>query len=159
MPDEAAMKNARSRLLRLLSYRSRSRQEAEEYLQRKGFDETVIAAVLTEMEQWRYIDDHRFTDEFLESCRRRGWGPLRARFALISKGISQKMVEEGLERYYSPEEERNLARKVLAKRISPDADLTDKGWIRRQAAFLQQRGFHDRVIIKTLQEHCSLFDD
>lgn len=159
MPDEAALKSARSRLLRLLSYRGRSRREAEEYLQRKGFDSAVISAVLAEMEQWRYIDDRRFTGEFIESCLRRGWGPLRVRFALRSKGIDKETVEEGIERYYNPEEERAMARKVLAKRIASGADREDRGWLRRQISFLQRRGFHDQVIIKVLQEHCSFFSD
>ncbi|MGB4215013.1 MAG: regulatory protein RecX [Dethiobacteria bacterium] len=153
MPDEAALKKARSRLLRLLSYRGRSRREAEEYLQRKGFDSAVISAVLAEMEQWRYIDDRRFTEEFIANCQRRGWGPLRARFALLSKGISRETVEEGIALYYSPEKERTLAHKVFSKRNPYGADEPDRGWIHRQAAFLQRRGFHDQVIRQVLQEH------
>lgn len=154
MADEAALKDARSRLLRLLSYRARSRREAEEYLQRKGFDSAVISAVLAEMEQWRYIDDRRFTGEFIECCQRRGWGPLRASLALLSKGISREIVEESISLYYSPEKERDLARKVFAKRNPSCADEPDRGWVRRQAAFLQRRGFHDQVIREVLQERC-----
>ncbi len=159
MPDETALKKARSRLLRLLSYRGRSRREAEDYLQRRGFDSAVISNVISEMEQWSYIDDRRFAVEFIESCLRRGWGPLRACFALLAKGISRETVDESIAHYYSPEKEAAMARKVLSKRVSSGADRTDKGWIRRQVAFLQRRGFHDQVICKILQEHCSVFDD
>ena len=158
MPHEEALKKARSRLLRLLSYRGRSRREAEGYLQRKGFDDAVIAAVIAEMEKWRYIDDRRFTDDFIESCLRRSWGPLRVRFALRSKGIARELVEEGLERYYSEETEMLLAGKVQAKRTVPGAGGSDKGWARRQIAYLQRRGFHDQVIYKIMREQGSLFD-
>ena len=44
----------RQGLLRLLSYRQRSRQEAEEYLRRKGFDDKLITTVLAEMEPVSY---------------------------------------------------------------------------------------------------------
>ncbi|NLA26373.1 MAG: regulatory protein RecX [Firmicutes bacterium] len=157
-PEDNALKKARSSLLRLLSYRGRSRKEAEEYLQRKGFAPAVIAAVLREMEEWRYIDDRSFTNEFLESSLRRGWGPLRARFALISKGIPKTIIERAIEEYYSPEEEQALARRALEKRSSPQNEKADRSWIRRQIAYLKRRGFHDQVIIDALKAHCKYFD-
>lgn len=157
-PEEEALKKARTGLLRLLSYRGRSRREAEEYLERKGFDPAVSAAVLKEMEEWRYIDDKSFTAEFIESCLRRGWGPLRARFALISKGIPKNLVERGIKHYYSPEEEQLLARKALAKRAAAHTEKADRSWIRRQIAYLQRRGFHDQVIRNALKEYCSFYD-
>ena len=159
MPNETALKDARSGLLRLLSYRQRSRQEAEEYLRRKGFDDKLITAVLAEMEQWNYLNDRRFAVEYIENCLRRGLGPLRAQHTLLSRGVDRKTVEEELARYYSPEIESSLARNLLMKRASSGGDLTEKRWIRRQVAYLQRRGFHEGVIVKTIQEHCSLFDE
>jgi len=158
LADEAALKKARSRLLRLPGLRARSRQEAEEYLRRKGFERDVISAVLAEMEQWRYIDDRRFTDEYLEYCLRRGWGPLRASLALRAKGIARDTVEEALARHYSPEKERALARELLAKRNLAPGEEPDRNWLRRQAAFLQRRGFHDQVIRELLQEYCPFLE-
>lgn len=157
-PDEKVLKRARSGLLRLLGYRARSRKEAEEYLERRGFESTVISAVLKEMEQWHYIDDQNFTSEYIESCLRRGWGPLRVRFALLSKGVSSETVTGGLESHYSPVTEESLARRVLTKRVACDDRERDKKWVRRQIAYLQRRGFHDQVIIKALKEHCPFFD-
>lgn len=159
MIDETALKKARSGLLRLLGYRERSRQEAEEYLQRKGFDSELIAAVLAEMERWNYINDRRFANEYIESCLRRGLGPLRARHALLTKGVDRETVEEGLARHYSPEKESSLARKLLLKRVSSEADLKERRWIRRQIAYLKRRGFHERIIVKTIRECCLFFDE
>lgn len=159
MIDEAALKKARSGLLRLLGYRQRSRQEAEEYLQRKGFDGEVIAAVLEEMERWNYIDDRRYAVEYIESCLRRGLGPLRARHTLISRGVNRDIVEEELARHYSPEKESSLARTLLMKRAASGADLSERRWIRRQAAYLQRRGFHERVVAKTIRERCLFLDE
>lgn len=158
LQEEKTLKKARSALLRLLGYRGRSRREAEEYLQRKGFDSDVVDTVLKEMEAWRYIDDRSLTGELIESFLRRGWGPLRARFVLLSRGIPRPMAEEGIGQFYSPEVEESLARKALAGRMEPGAEDVDRGALRRHIAYLKRRGFHDQVIIKALRERCTFFD-
>ena len=64
MIEEKTFVKARTALLRLLGYRSRSRQEAVEYLRRKGFNEGIVDSVIEEMEQWGYIDDHRYIIDY-----------------------------------------------------------------------------------------------
>ena len=159
MVDETALKKARSGLLRLLSYRQRSRREAQEYLQRKGFSDKVIAFLLKEMEQWSYIDDRRYAIDYTESCLRRGLGPLRARRDLISRGVSRDIVEEEVPRQYSPEIELSLARGLMNRRTCPEDDWSDMHLVRRQAAYLQRRGFHENVVVKVIRERSSCFCD
>ncbi len=158
LQEDKELRKARAGLLRLLGYRARSRREAEAYLQKKGFDSAVIETVLGEMEKWRYIDDCSFTAGLIESCLRKGWGPLRARFALLSRGIPRPRAEEGIEQYYGPGVEESLARGILEGRIDPGAEVMDRGSIRRLAAYLKRRGFRDRVIMKILRERCSYLD-
>lgn len=158
LQEDKTLRKARAGLLRLLSYRGRSRREAEAYLEKKGFDSAVIETVLGEMEKWRYIDDCGFTAELIESCLRKGWGPLRARFALLSRGVARSMAEEGIEQYYGPGVEEALARKILEGRIDPGAGEMDRSSIRRHIAYLKRRGFHDQVIMKALRECCPFFD-
>lgn len=155
MIDEKAFLKARSALLRLLSYRSRSRQEAVAYLQRKGYCSEIVDGVIGEMIKWGYIDDRRYALDYTESCLRRGLGPLRARRDLLSRGISREIVEQELSRCYSTEEEQELARKLLIKRSAAGDDLNDIRWIRRQAAYLQRRGFREGVVVKVIRERCS----
>ncbi len=153
MSAEAALKKARAGLLRLLGYRQRSRREAADYLQRKGFDEPVIDAVLEEMERWNYLDDRRFAVDCIESGLRRGIGPHRVRHNLLAKGVSKEIVEEELTRLYSAEQELALARSLLHKRAAVKKDLTEERWVRRQAAYLQQRGFSAGIASRTIREH------
>lgn len=159
MIDPAALKKARTGLLRLLGYRQRSRREAEEYLQRKGFDGDLIAVVLREMERWNYLDDRRYTLDCIESSLRRGFGPLRVRHTLISRGVHRDIIEEELARHYSLEKESSLARTLLKKRAASGNDPNEIRWIRRQAAYLKRRGFHDRVVARTIRECCHFPDD
>lgn len=159
MIEEKTFVKARTALLRLLSYRSRSRQEAAEYLRRKGFDDGIVDSVIEEMERWGYIDDHRYAVDYTESCLRRGLGPLRVRHNLLSRGISRELAEQEIARCYSPEEEQALARELLGKRNASGDDLNDKRWIRRQAAYLQRRGFREGVVVRVIREYCLRSDE
>lgn len=159
MIDESTLNKARSGLLRLLSYRQRSRQEAEQYLKRKGYGAELIALLLEEMERWNYIDDRRYAADYTESCLRRGLGPLRVRHDLLSRGVSRQIVDEEVLRRFSPEEERSLARTLLNKRAKTEEDWSDRSWIRRQAAYLLRRGFQKSVVFKVVREQDFSFDD
>lgn len=153
------LKRARSRALRLLSYRQRSRHEVETYLQRKGYSGAVIATVVAEMREFGYVDDARFTGEFLQQCLDRGFGPYRAGIELRKKGIARELIENGIGQYFNPEEDLARARIILEKRIKSSADLEDKNWIRRQAQFLKRRGFHDYVIMRIIRDFLNLSPD
>lgn len=150
--DETGLKKARTALLRLLGYRQQSRREAEEYLRRKGCGDELIAVLLEEMERWGYIDDRRYAEEYIDSCLRRGLGPIRARHTLIARGIDRQLVERELACRYPPEQERSLARRLLERRIAPGDDLNDRRWLRRQAAYLLRRGFHERTVTGAIRE-------
>lgn len=152
MAPEAALKKARAGLLRLLGYRQRSWREAEEYLQKKGYDEQIIAAVLEEMERWNYLDDRRFARDCIESGLRRGIGPHRVRYSLLAKGVHRDIVEEELGRLYSAEQELALAQSLLSKRELTKNDTTEARWMRRQAAYLQSRGFSGGVAQRIIRE-------
>ncbi len=143
------MRKARGRVLRLLRYRQRSRREVEAYLQRKGFQDKVIVAVVTEMQELGYLDDFRFAGELLQSCLRRGFGPYRARIEFLKKGLAQEIVESRIDDYFTPEEDLARARAIMEKRTAKDSGCRDARWVRRQAAYLQRRGF-DRQVIKAV---------
>lgn len=144
------LKKARARALKLLGYRSRSRFEIERYLERRGFDANTISSVIDEMSQVGYIDDVRFTDEYMAYCVRRGYGPRRAWSRLREKGIARQTIESRLGLYFDPESDMSRARAILDKRARAGEDRTDRRWIGRQAAFLKSRGFHDSIILKIL---------
>jgi regulatory protein len=150
--EDEALKKARSSLLRWLSYRSRSCWEAEQYLERKGFSGPVVEAVLAEMLEYRYLDDTRFTAEYIQSCLRRGLGPNRVRMDLKNRRIAREILAEGLSQFFSPEQDLIRAISLLEKRIEPENAYRDQKWVRRQAAFLKGRGFNDAVTIKAIQQ-------
>ena len=160
MLEEEALKKARSGLLRWLSYRSRTLWEAECYLERKGFTRTVVEAVLAEMLKLKYIDDARFTAEYIESCLRRGLGPNRVRADLKNKKIDPVLIADGLAQFFNAEEDLLRAIDLLKKRITHDNILIDQKWLRRQVAFLRGRGYNEAVIMKAVKPfYQEPFDD
>lgn len=148
MIDQAELRKARYRVLRLLTYRQRSRSEIEAYLERKGYPAPVIAAVIAEMEEWGYIDDARFTEEYMRYCLERGFGPYRARYELRQKGIDAALVEKEIPRYFDPAQDLARARAALEKRYGDIAKPGDERLLRRQVQFLKRRGFDDGIIMK-----------
>jgi regulatory protein len=150
--EDETLQKARSRVLRWLSYRSRSRREAEQYLERKGFSGPIVNAVIAEMQEYRYIDDARFTEDYIQSCLGRGFGPNRARMDLKKRGIGRDLIADGLAKFFHPEQDLKRAISLLEKRVSGDTDCRDQKWLRRQVAFLKARGFNESVIMKAVQQ-------
>ncbi|NLY37984.1 MAG: regulatory protein RecX [Firmicutes bacterium] len=153
MQDPSSIKEARSKLLRWLGYRQRSIQEAQLYLEKKGFSAPVIEAVIAEMLNYGYLDDERFAGEMMESYYQRGYGPRRVCQVLRHKGIDLKIIERLLPQYFTPENELALCREALEKKVGRAPGEADRQWLRRQSAFLARRGFHSAVILKVLQDY------
>ncbi len=149
LTNDINYRKARAMVLRWLSYRQRSRRETETYLKSKGLEDAVVDGVLTEMADYGYIDDIKFTEEFLQGSLRRGFGPRRARLELLNKGVDANLVEEGLKRFFNPEDDYLRAKDLLGKRHGLSVKMSEKE-IRKNAAFLSRRGFHDEVIRKVL---------
>lgn len=150
-PEE--FKAARNRLLRLVSFRLRSRFEAGETLRREGYTGPVIEAALDEMARLGYVDDARFCSEYAYSRFRRGYGPHRICLELKQKGVSANLVEEKLTTLFCGTVELDQARSLLAKRLAAGYDPADRKVWWRCAAFLQRRGFGKEIIRQVLREY------
>lgn len=154
MDDQAALKKARSRALRFLTYRARTVKELETYLQQKEFAAGIVASVIAEMKDYGYLDDYKFVRDFINYRKSRGYGKKRIQYELKLKGIERECVEELIAENFDREEELNTIRDMLKKRM-PDHGLIDRRWIARQAGFLARRGFQENLIMTALRE----FDD
>jgi regulatory protein len=120
----------------LLARREHSRLELERKLVARSFDESLVVAVLDELENDGLLSAERFTQSFVESRYARGQGPIRIEKELAERGI------ESARRYLDDErfDWNTLARESRIKRFGrrmPD-DFADKA---RQVRFLEYRGF------------------
>ena len=91
------VESAYARVMRLLGSRARSQHELEQYLQAKGYAESVRAAVQNRLQAEGLLDDTRFASEWLENratFRPRSHAQVRAELRLI--GISEEVIAETL---------------------------------------------------------------
>lgn len=86
-------------------------------------DEGKAQEVLQSLKADKFVDDARYAAAFArDKARLEGWGPLKIRFKLRSKGIADSAIDEGLASIDSDEAEQKLYRLVLAKRKSLEGD-------------------------------------
>ncbi|MBU5437420.1 RecX family transcriptional regulator [Tissierella sp. MSJ-40] len=137
--------------LSLLSYRQRSKKEIFERLRQKGFEEEYISQAIDYSIKQGYLNDKAFAESFIkDKINLNKYGPNRIKYDLISKGISQDIIEEVLEIDKDEEYERALE---LAMKKFPSYKGQDKNSIyRKLGGFLQRKGYSYDIISKVLKE-------
>lgn len=145
------------RALRLLSQRAYSRAELRLKLERLGYGQEAISRAILKLEEYGYLDDKRFAEEYASAkLRLKGMGKLRLRRELVSKGVGEEAIEEGIRRAFEGRSEEEVAMEVAQRRLAAYSGLDASTLKRRLYAFLLRRGFtHDvalRVILRLTGE-------
>jgi regulatory protein len=82
----------------LLAQRDMTRHKVKEKLTGYALDRSDIEIVLDRMEELGYLDDRRYTQSYIRSCRdSRGYGPMKTRAKLKEKGIHENLINEFLD--------------------------------------------------------------
>ena len=135
----AAREAARAELaaVTLLARRDFGCAELAGRLAERGFNETVVTALIGSLVTRGVLDDTRFATHFVAYRSGRGQGPTRIRHELAQLGLSAALIEAAL---HSGPDWQGLAREVRRRRFGAEApaDWAEKS---RQARFLQYRGF------------------
>ncbi|MCB8968620.1 MAG: RecX family transcriptional regulator [Chloroflexota bacterium] len=162
-PDEMAalqaqdtVEKARHAALRLLEYRPRSRVEIENNLRQKGFDDKVIAAVVTRLQEVALLDDELFARYWIDQ--RETFKP-RSRIALqqelMQKGVSRTLIDTVL----ADLDETDAARRAAKARISRWANLPEEAFRLKMGNFLQRRGFNYEIVKEVTSEMWQIISD
>ena len=132
--------------LTLLEVRARARREIETRLAQKGYEETVITAVLEKLVRLELLDDAQFAASWVEARSRpeasRPIGKRRLSQELYGKGIAKEQIAEAVGAV-SDEAELTLARAAARKkvRVVPAEREALQAERRKLMGFLQRRGF------------------
>jgi len=152
MPDQEALKTAKSQAFKYLSYRDRSKKEVALYLEKKGHTPSVTQTTLQELEKLNYINDERFAMEWgrwrVEVKR---FGKKRLQHELSAKGVSSSIIETALTDLYDSHPEQDLALACANKKLASLYGLEPEKKSRRLAQYLQRRGFSADIIYETLK--------
>ena len=150
--------SAYSRSLHFLSFRARSHQEVRTYLERKGYTAEVIEAVLAQLEEDGFLDDARFSREWVENrttFRPRSQSMLG--WELKHKGVSPEAIETALAE--ADLDDADLALEAAQRAFGRYADLPWEDFARKLGAYLQRRGFSAQVTWATIRQLWNTMQD
>ncbi len=152
MPDQEALKIAKSQAFKHLSYRDRSKKEVVRYLEQKGHPSSVIQTTIKDLTDLNYINDHRFAIEWGRSrVEVKNFGKKRLRHELSAKGVDSHVIETALETLYNSHPEKDLALACASKKLASLSGVEPQKKARRLAQYLQRRGFSADIIYETLK--------
>ncbi len=147
--SESNILKARASALAFLSRRDHAEAELRQKLQRKGYADASIDAVIADMHRLGYLDDARFASVYARQRAERGYGPVKIRHELAHKGVSPAVIETALDALGIDFELH--CRHVHQRKFGaePPADLKDKA---RRQRFLYQRGFEPESIRRAVPD-------
>lgn len=127
-----------ARGVRLLAMREHSVKEITDKLFDKSENASIIHAVVDGLLQKRYLSDERFTESYVRSRSNRGFGPVKIKAELKSKGVINTLIQdyldEGAPIWF------DNAQSQYQKKYG-DAPISDYNAWTKRARFMQSRGF------------------
>lgn len=148
-PDKKCLNAA----LRLLTSRDHSCAELAQKLKKRGFDNQDIQLAINECIRLDYLDDERFSVNFLLQLVRKGYGPKQIQQRMRSKGISDAMIEEALSHNFPESMQVETCRMTASKKLSRVSFVARSGERNdRLYRFLYGRGFNPEVIRQVLDQ-------
>ena len=145
LQQKDVLETAYRRALHLLSYRARSTQELERFLQDKGYVPEQVTQVNARLQEEGYLNDQRFAEDWINN--RVAFRPRsgkQIRFELLRKGINRDTADEALGNAQLDEDALTLeAGRKLARRY---ARLDQKDFMLKLGAALARRGFNFEAV-------------
>ena len=150
--EEQLVRKAMERAFRLLSVRSRSRQELRAKLAEKGFGGAVLEKTFDRLAELGYLDDESFAAQWARHLAvHKLYGDNRIRASLAERGIDKESSARALYEAGKELSERERIRLLIGKksrdRGAVGLDIREK---RRIARSLLARGFTVGLIYELL---------
>ncbi len=161
MAQDPLFEKARQKAIRLLSLRGHSTRELQIKLEARGFEESLVKRVLSDLAGSRYLDDAAFARDWARHLTvHRHYGSRRIERSLLEKGVARDVIREVLAELRREHPERAslaaLLRKKLGDRKVSDLDRKEK---RRLAQSLMNKGYPAGLIYDALGHKEGRFDD
>jgi len=145
MAEKRVESSIRNKAMDLLARREHSAQELRQKLKTREYDTDAIDEILQVLKEDRLQSDERFTESYVNHRFNAGVGPLKIRYELRQKGVSDRLVDEFLEPL-SDQWDELMTRQRVRKYGEPIPD--DYAERMKQARFLQNRGFSPESVMR-----------
>jgi len=146
----SSLEECRKRAFRLLSIRSRSREELRKALQIRGHDSSAIATTLDALERGGLLNEQAALEAFLLDREDR-FGKERLRHELRRRGFPAESIDRALAEI-SEDDERALAETLFRRRWDELGKLPKEKRKKRVFDFLDRRGFSKSLIFELMGE-------
>jgi regulatory protein len=141
--DDDAQRDVEKQGIRLLADREHTRLELRRKLLARDHDPGVVEDVLRSLEKQGLLSDERFTEQYINVLKRKGFGPLRMRALLRERGINDTMIHAWVD---NREDEWRHVMIQSARRKFGDNKGGDYKEKTKIARYLEYRGFPESMI-------------
>jgi regulatory protein len=135
----------RKKAMDLLARREHSEQELRQKLKSRGYEFETIDEVVQGLKSDCLLSDERFAEAYVNYRFNAGVGPLKIRYELRQKGITDPVADE----FLAPSSERwdqlMVQQRVRKYGESIPADYAER---MKQARFLQNKGFSPESVMR-----------
>jgi regulatory protein len=145
MSEVKPQTSIRNKAIDLLARREHSEYELRQKLKSRDYDVDAIDAVLQELKQDHLLSDARFAEAYVNHRFNAGVGPLKIRYELRQKGITEVLADEFLEPFSDRWNQLMMQQRVRKYGKTIPADYADR---MKQARFLQNRGFSPESVMR-----------
>lgn len=142
---------------RFMEKRMKTRCQLEKHLQAKEYPSDQIVKVLSQFEEYGYINDTDYAAVYISHCIPKGQTLFRIKRELKERGVSENNIAKGLEQYieatnHDPKEDefqrgKLQAEKIIGPHMPPDSKLIAKAG--RKLVLL---GYHTETVYAILGE-------
>ena len=126
-----------NKALDLLSRREHSRKELYIKLTKRFDCKDEINLTLDQLEENNLLCDSRFTEEYVHSRRRKGFGPVKISMELAKRGVKDSLISSEIDKFNDWDK---LAELSFKKRF-PDGASKNFKELQKQKNFLTNKGF------------------
>ncbi len=137
----------------LLSVRSRSEKELIKRLTQKSFSQKVIRKIVHELKKTDLLNDAKFSEDWIQSKLKKGFGPKRITLELREKGVSYSVIIKELKKSLKNYSESSIIQELIRKRIQQYRKLEKTVMQRRLYGYLLRRGFSSDVITSIIKKY------
>lgn len=142
---------------RFLANRMKTRSQLEKHLQTKEYPDDQIAKVVSELEEFGYINDSEYAAIYISHCIPKGQTIWRIKRELKERGVSDSNIDAGLEQYIEetgndPVADEFLRGKIQAQKIIGHQYPIDSKLLAKAGRKLVSLGYRSETIYAILGE-------
>ena len=135
--NDDAYKAIYNKALDIISRREHSQKELTGKLLNKFSEEELVESVINSLVKKNLLNDFRYTEAYVVSRKRKGFGPKKIIYELIARGVIENIAYEAIENEGGW---KDAALKAFNKKFKKGKAMDFKE-LNKQKAFLQNRGF------------------